>query len=208
MGVRNVVAGQRTADQWQLGDLIRVLALDLTDAAGMDAAAGWVDRQLGGASVLVNNAAVYLDGEESILQVGGDLVNQTIRTNFLGPWAAIRAFGPQVVRAGSAGRIVNVSSAGGEVARTFGAGAGPLTAPSYTISKLALNALTVGLARELAEVGTRVNAVCPGWVRTEMGGASAHRSVAEGADTPVWLATLPDTGPTGGFFRDRKQIEW
>jgi NAD(P)-dependent dehydrogenase (short-subunit alcohol dehydrogenase family) len=107
-----------------------------------------------------------------------------------------------LMRKGGYGRIVNVSSGLGQL-ESMGAGT-----PAYRLSKAALNALTRTLAAELEGTGIKVNAMCPGWVRTDMGGRSAPRSAAQGADTAVWLATLPDNGPTGGFFRDRKQVAW
>ena len=113
----------------------------------------------------------------------------------------IRAALPHL-RAGGWGRIVNVSSRSGTFAATWG------TAPAYGVSKAALNMVTFMVAKELAGSGILVNACCPGWVRTRMGGDGAERSVEEGADTPVWLATLPDDGPTGGLFGDRERIDW
>jgi NAD(P)-dependent dehydrogenase (short-subunit alcohol dehydrogenase family) len=100
------------------------------------------------------------------------------------------------------GRIVNMSSGAGQLAE-MGMGF-----PAYRMSKSALNALTRITAAELRDANIKVNAVCPGWVRTDMGGPNAQRSVEQGAETPVWLAALPDDGPTGGFFRDRKPIPW
>jgi NAD(P)-dependent dehydrogenase (short-subunit alcohol dehydrogenase family) len=118
----------------------------------------------------------------------------------MGAFFCCRAFTPAMVRAGW-GRVVNVSSHFGSFA------AGLEGAPAYSISKAAMNALTVKLAEALPG-GVKVNAMSPGWVRTRMGGAGADRSVEEGCDTIVWLATLPDDGPTGGFFMDRRPLAW
>jgi NAD(P)-dependent dehydrogenase (short-subunit alcohol dehydrogenase family) len=100
------------------------------------------------------------------------------------------------------GRVVDVSSGMGQLAEMNGG------YPGYRLSKAALNALTRILADELKGTGVKVNSVCPGWVRTDMGGADAPRTPEQGAETIVWLATLPDDGPTGGFFRDRQPIPW
>lgn len=100
------------------------------------------------------------------------------------------------------GRIVNLSSGMGQLSEMNGC------CPGYRTSKTALNALTRLLADELSGSNVLINALCPGWVRTEMGGEQATRDVTEGADTAIWLATLPDGGPSGGFFRDRKPIPW
>jgi NAD(P)-dependent dehydrogenase (short-subunit alcohol dehydrogenase family) len=155
--------------------------------------------------VLVNNAAIIADGSggfhASVLDtVSGDL-RRTFETNVLGPLRLIQAAVP-VMRKQGYGRIVNISSGAGQLAE-MGSGF-----PAYRMSKAALNALTRITAAELRDANIKVNAVCPGWVRTDMGGSDADRSVAEGAETPVWLATLPDNGPTGEFFRDRKPIPW
>jgi NAD(P)-dependent dehydrogenase (short-subunit alcohol dehydrogenase family) len=106
------------------------------------------------------------------------------------------------MRAQGYGRIVNISSGAGQLA-DMGSGF-----PAYRMSKAALNALTRITAAELRGTSIKVNAACPGWVRTDMGGPKADRSVEQGAETPAWLATLPDDGPTGGFFRDKKPISW
>ena len=128
-------------------------------------------------------------------------VMETIATNLLGPWRLCQAFLP-LLRKSQAGRIVNVSSESGSLAEM---GAGP---PAYQVTKAALNALTRTLAGELRGEHILVNAVCPGWVATDMGGSGAPRSVSEGAAGIVWAATLPDDGPTGGFFRDGKPLPW
>ncbi len=137
----------------------------------------------------------------SIFQADASLLRETFETNTLGPLFVAIALVP-LMRRNDYGRIVNVSSGMGQLSDMDGG------YPGYRISKTALNAVTVILARELEDTNIKVNAVCPGWVRTDMGGASATRSPEEGADTIVWLATLPDDGPSGGFFRDRRPIDW
>ncbi len=124
---------------------------------------------------------------------------RALEINTLGPFRICQAFVPAMVRRGY-GRVVNVSSGGG----SFGEGIGPV---AYGASKAALNALTVKVA-EAARGDVKANAMCPGWVRTDMGGAGAPRSPEQAADTLVWLATLPTDGPNGGFFRDRRPIPW
>jgi NAD(P)-dependent dehydrogenase (short-subunit alcohol dehydrogenase family) len=125
----------------------------------------------------------------------------TLDTNLLGPLLMIQALVPLMKRKGY-GRIVNVSSGQGQLT-DMGVGT-----PAYRVSKTALNALTRTTAAELKGSGILANAMCPGWVRTDMGGSGAPRSVEQGADTALWLATLPDNGPSGGYFRDRKPIPW
>ena len=148
--------------------------------------------------VLVNNAGVYPHGRLPEMPTGD--MEAAMTTNVMGAFRCARAFAPAMAAAGW-GRIVNVSSHFGSF------GEGLEGAPAYSISKAALNALTVKLAEALPET-VKVNAMSPGWVRTRMGGAGAERSVEEGCDTILWLATLPDDGPTGGFFRDRAPIAW
>jgi NAD(P)-dependent dehydrogenase (short-subunit alcohol dehydrogenase family) len=126
---------------------------------------------------------------------------ETVQTNTFGPLEVTQAFLPYLRKA-VAPRVVNVSSGYGQLD-----GMSP-DVPSYCLSKLALNGITIMLADALKSDRISVNSMCPGWVRTDMGGAGAPRSVEEGADTAVWLATLPDDGPTGGFFRNREPIPW
>ena len=127
--------------------------------------------------------------------------NATLETNFYGPLKLCRAFVP-LMRENDYGRIVNVSSSMGSIASMGGRSA------AYKLSKTALNALTRIMADEVGKENIKVNTMSPGWVRTDMGGSNAPRSLAEGADTIVWLATLPDDGPSGGFFQDRSPIAW
>ena len=176
-------------------------ALEVTSAESIAAIREHVEREFGRLDALVNNAAVSLERGRYALDVDMDTVHQTLETNLIGPWRLIQAFVPLMKRAGY-GRIVNVSSGVGSFSR-LAAGY-----PSYRISKAGLNALTCILADELKETNILVNAVTPGWVRTHMGGAQAPRSVEEGAEAAVWLATLPDGGPTGKFFKDREEFPW
>jgi NAD(P)-dependent dehydrogenase (short-subunit alcohol dehydrogenase family) len=161
----------------------------------------YLTRYFGGADVLVNNAAVYPDEGRSVLEVERDVYRGALDSNLIGPLMLCQALIPGMVERGY-GRVVNVSSGSGQIASMVD------DTPSYRLSKLALNGLTLMLADAVRGRNVLVNAVCPGWVRTDMGGASAPRSVEQGADGIVWLATLPDGGPSGGFFRDRVAIPW
>jgi NAD(P)-dependent dehydrogenase (short-subunit alcohol dehydrogenase family) len=184
---------------------VPVVALDVTDADSIRAAVAEVRGLFGRIDVLVNNAAILKEGllpeDTSVLDVSGDLVNQTFLTNTVGPLRMIQATVPGM-RARGYGRIVNLSSGAGQLAEMGGG------FPAYRLSKSALNALTRITAAELGAHEIKINSVCPGWVRTDMGGPHATRTVEHGAETAVWLATLPEDGPTGGFFRDMKPIPW
>ncbi|MEO8038023.1 MAG: SDR family oxidoreductase [Betaproteobacteria bacterium] len=176
--------------------------LDVTDAVQVAALVSWVESEFGGADVLINNAGILIDGSSaSVLHVEPEIFRQTLETNFFGPLMLCQGFIPKMIERGY-GRVVNVSSGLGQIS---GMGDGT---PSYRSSKLALNSLTRMFAAATSGKGVLVNSICPGWVRTDMGGPSASRSVEQGADTAVWLATLAEDGPTGGFFRDRKPIDW
>lgn len=181
---------------------VEPLALDVADASSIKNAENEVATKYGYLDVLVNNAGINYDTWETAedADINGTVM-QTITTNLSGPWRVCQAFLP-LLRKSRAARIVNVSSESGSLAEM---GAGP---PAYQVTKAALNALTRTLAGELRHAHILVNAVCPGWVATDMGGAGAPRSVNEGAEGIVWAATLPDNGPTGGFFRDGKPLAW
>ena len=181
------------------------VALDVTDAGSILAAVDEVMRLFGRIDVLVNNAGILKEGftaeETSVLEVSPDLVIETYLTNTVGPLRLIQAVVP-IMQKGGYGRIVNLSSGAGQLADMRSG------FPAYRMSKAALNALTRVTAAELGPKTIKINCMCPGWVRTEMGGPNATRTVEKGAETAVWLATLPDTGPTGGFFRDMQPIPW
>ncbi|HYX72898.1 MAG TPA: SDR family oxidoreductase [Nitrososphaera sp.] len=190
-GVKNVVA----------------MELDVTKQVSVDNLLDKVEKTFGRLDILVNNAAILIDGEE-VVASNADLeaVKATLETNLIGAWRMCKAFVPLMKKNGY-GRIVNVSSGSGEFEYMATSGG---YWPAYSVSKASLNALTVMLASELKGTNILVNAVCPGWVRTDMGGSNATRSVEEGAVTPVWLATFDDDGggPTGHNYYDKKQISW
>jgi NAD(P)-dependent dehydrogenase (short-subunit alcohol dehydrogenase family) len=179
--------------------------LDVTSEESIRAAVEEVMRLFGRIDVLVNNAGILKEGfsaeDSSVLQVPPALAMETYTTNTVGPLRLIQAVVP-IMQKGEYGRVVNISSGAGQLS-DMGAGF-----PAYRMSKAALNALTRVTAAELGPAPIKVNAMCPGWVRTDMGGPNATRTVDKGAETAVWLATLPDTGPTGGFFRDKAPIPW
>jgi NAD(P)-dependent dehydrogenase (short-subunit alcohol dehydrogenase family) len=193
-----VFAGARDPDDVAAADGVEPIRLDVTDQATIEAARDAIRSGAGRLDSLVNNAGVY---GEPVGAADYDLedAHQVLEVNTFGPWRLIEAFLP-LLRESSQPRIVNVSSGAGQLSDMNGGRA------AYRVSKAGLNALTRTLASD--ERWVKVNTMCPGWVRTDMGGSSATRSVEEGADTAVWLATLPDDGPSGGFFRDRKPIPW
>ncbi len=170
---------------------IEPVALDVSNADSIKRAASEMSKRHSHLDVLINNAGINYDAWQTAENADLDgTVAETIRTNLLGPWRVCQAFLP-LLRKSKAARVVNVSSESGSLAHM---GAGP---PAYQVTKAALNALTRTLAGELRHDHILVNAVCPGWVATDMGGAGAPRSVSEGAAGIIWAATLPDNGPTG-----------
>jgi NAD(P)-dependent dehydrogenase (short-subunit alcohol dehydrogenase family) len=176
--------------------------LEVTSERSVELLADYLAEAYGRCDVLINNAGVMADPRGSrVLDSKLATYRDTFETNVFGPLLLIQALAP-LMQKGRYGRIVNVSSGQGQLS-DMGAGT-----PAYRLSKSALNALTRTCAAELSGRGILVNSMCPGWVMTDMGGPSAPRTVAQGADTAVWLATLPEGGPSGGFFRDRKPIPW
>ena len=199
---RNVEAGQVVTTEFQARGMdIVYLQLDVADRKSVDHFVQVIDQEAGRVDILVNNAGIYLDRDISPLEVGLDIVRQTMETNVYGPLYLSQKLFP-LMRRNRYGRIVNISSQMGSLAEMGG------RALAYRISKTSLNAVTRILAAEVQGENILVNAVDPGWVRSDMGGQGATRSLAEGADTAFWLATLQDGGPSGGFFRDRKPRPW
>jgi len=175
--------------------------LDVTDLGSISRLLSFVDENFVQLDILVNNAGVFLDRGTSVFDLPLEILQATMDTNFVGALNMCQAFVP-LMRKNKFGRIVNVSSGMGSITSMGGHSA------AYKLSKAALNALTRIMADELKEDNILVNTMAPGWVRTDMGGPSAPRSLAQGADTIIWLATLPDDGPTGGFFEDRQMVPW
>ncbi len=201
LGARNLTRGEAAAAAiarpgWQ----VLPRQLDVTDAAGVERLADEVRSTHGRLDVLVNNAAILYDDWQSPLDADLAVVCTAMETNVYGAWRVAQAFAPLLAASGH-GRLVNVSSESGSLA-TMGAGT-----PAYSMSKAALNALTRMLASELRSSAVLVNAVCPGWVATDMGGPGG-RPITEGAASVLWAVDLPDSGPTGGFFRDGQPLPW
>jgi NAD(P)-dependent dehydrogenase (short-subunit alcohol dehydrogenase family) len=173
------------------------LELDITDDNSVARAA----REVSGLDALVNNAAIIAERDQDVLTIQPEIVARTIETNALGALRVSQAFVPHLLKS-SAGRIVNVSSGAGQLSDMG------TWAPAYSASKTTLNAITCLLAAALKDRGIAVNSVCPGWCRTEMGGAGAPRSVEEGAAGIVWLAADAPQEKTGLLWRDREVIPW
>ncbi|MBZ9859847.1 SDR family NAD(P)-dependent oxidoreductase [Mesorhizobium sp. CA12] len=198
IGVRDLAKGETAART--LGSAVEAIELDVAASEAADRAAAEVESRFGRLDVLVNNAAIHYDPSAQALRPDWTVIREAFETNVFGAWRVAAALAPLLGASGH-GRLVNVSSEGGSLA-SMGAGA-----PAYSTSKATLNALTRILAAELRGAGVLVNAICPGWVATDMGGPGG-RPVAQGAAGIVWAATLPDDGPTGGFFRDGKRLAW
>jgi NAD(P)-dependent dehydrogenase (short-subunit alcohol dehydrogenase family) len=182
------------------GGDVRALALDVSDPASIDRAATDLANDPGELDVLVNNAGIGSDFGVAGADPDFDAIQRALDTNFFGAYRLTIALLP-LLRKSSSPRIVSVSSGMGGVAEMGG------WSPGYRVSKASLNAMTRILSTELKDAGFLVNSACPGFVATDMGGQfGAKKSVEDGASGVVWLATLPDDGPTGGFFRDGKPI--
>lgn len=199
---RDQQLGQQAAQPFvQRGLSVTSFALDVTNEGSIQHLQRVLEERFGGVDVLVNNAAIYPDKGRSVLEVEPETFRATMETNFYGPLLLCQAWVPGMITRGY-GRVVNVSSRAGQLSAMGD------FAPAYSASKAVLNALTRMVADAARGSNVLVNAVDPGWVRTRMGGPAASRSVELGADTIVWLATLPDGGPTGGFFHDRQPLPW
>lgn len=180
---------------------VSFVQMDVDTPGSIRQAAITVNARYGRVDVLINNAGVYLDENEGIVTMDPSILKQTMATNFFGAYHAIRSFLPLMQKQGY-GRIINVSSEYGAISEMSDQGAG-----AYKLSKLALNGLTQLVAAEI-KGDIKINAVDPGWVRTDMGGPSAPRTPKQAAESILWLATIGPDGPNGEFFRDGKRIDW
>jgi NAD(P)-dependent dehydrogenase (short-subunit alcohol dehydrogenase family) len=199
---RGELAARRLQDE---GLDVRAHQLDVANDQSIGLLAGFVRSECGRLDILINNAGIVRGRDEPRERAMRPFaataagLREVLATNLIGPFLLCQALIPLMQ---GSGRVVNVSSGMGQLS------AMAADFPAYRISKAGLNALTRIFASELEGTGIKVNAACPGWVRTDMGGARATRSVEEGVATTIWLATLPDDGPSGGLFRDRKPIPW
>jgi NAD(P)-dependent dehydrogenase (short-subunit alcohol dehydrogenase family) len=200
VGSRNPEAGELAATELRTEGIdASAVTLDVSQPASIARAMAHLQEHAIHVDVLVNNAGIYPSGDLKDMDMA--VIRECMEVGFFGPLALCRALLPGMQRAGY-GRIVNLSSGLGQLSEGLDGGPG-----AYAVSKTAMNALSNRLATEVSG-DIKVNSVCPGWVKTRMGGAGAHREVGEGAAGVVWAATLPADGPTGGFFRDGKPIPW
>jgi NAD(P)-dependent dehydrogenase (short-subunit alcohol dehydrogenase family) len=199
LGSRDLEKGRAAAEGLD-GLAVDARRLDVADADSVRELAAELDDAYGRLDVLVNNAATLYDTWQRGVEADLDEVHEALETNLFGAWRTTQACLP-LLRRSQHGRIVNVSSGAGALS-SMGAGT-----PAYSVSKAALNALTRILAAELRSDRILVNSVCPGWVATDMGGPGG-RPVEDGAASVMWAVLLPDDGPTGGFFRDGRRLEW
>ncbi len=207
LGARDKASGEEAAAALRSEGLEpAVIQLEVTDPESVRAAVAETVHLFGRIDILINNAGILMERTSegtvgSVLEVSPQTVVDTFTVNTLGPLLLMQAVLPHMQAEGY-GRIVNMSSGMGQISDMSGG----FTA--YRMSKAALNALTRTASADVDGADIKINAMCPGWVRTDMGGPNAARSVEEGAETAVWLATLDEDGPTGGFFRDKKPIAW
>ncbi len=195
-------AGRAVAEEFRAAGLeVDYHQLDVANGQSIAELTEYLADNYDHLDVLVNNAGIHYDTFQHTLNTDFGIVEEALRVNTLGPWRVSKALMP-LLKKSPAGRIVNVSSSSGSFADSW-----PGT-PAYSMSKCALNMLTLKMAADLEETNVKVNAVCPGWVRTAMGGPEAPRDVSEGAASIIWAVLIPKDGPNGGFFRDGEAISW
>ena len=201
LGCRNPAHGEKAQEILHAEAITaKWVELDVSSSSSIEAVAARIEREYSYLDVLVNNAAIHYDNWQRVTQADMTIVEEAISVNTLGPWLLSMALLP-MLRKSRAPRIVNVSSASGSITSMSGG------TPAYSTSKAALNAITRMMALELEPEGFLVNAVCPGWTQTDMGGHGG-RPVADGARGIVWAATLDQAGPSGGFFQDGEPLPW
>jgi NAD(P)-dependent dehydrogenase (short-subunit alcohol dehydrogenase family) len=199
---RNSKNGNLAAEKLLREDIsVQFHTLDVSNSNSRVVLRDYIQDQFGQLDILINNAAVYLDRNTPATETALDIIRETFEINFYGPLALCQMFIP-LMQKHNYGRIVNVSSGMGALSEM---GSGSI---AYRTSKTALNAMTQILANETAGKDILINTMCPGWVRTDMGGSNAPRTVEQGAKTAVWLASLPAGGSSGKFFRDNREIKW
>ena len=205
LGARDTGRGEAAVEQLETENpaaRVEFLLIDVSMPASIDEAVAALGAKISSLDVLINNAGILEDRDGSILDTDLDLLRRTLETNTLGPLYLTQKLVPLLAKAAGGGRVINVSSALGQLHDMSD------EYPAYSISKAALNAVTLQFADALKSKNIAVNTISPGWVRTEMGGANANLSVEEGADTPVWLATEAPASLTGQFLRARQPIPW
>ncbi|TGL92444.1 SDR family NAD(P)-dependent oxidoreductase [Leptospira congkakensis] len=200
IGSRNPGEAEDTLAAVQAVGKGEILSLDVSKEQSISEALDTITGSFGKLDILVNNAGIFAD-PGSFFDTTSEDLHRTLLVNLYGPLRMIQVFLPMMIQ-NNFGRIVNVSSGMGQLSEMGGG------YPAYRISKTAINSLTALSSVEAVGKNIKINSVCPGWVKTDMGGASATRPVEKGAETIVWAATLPDSGPTGKFFRDKKEISW
>ena len=210
LGSRDPSSGAAACSRLQAAGLdAHFELLDVTDEKSIKAAIESIQAQFGRLDILVNNAGIMIDGGLDTRSVDQEIMQQTFKTNVMGPLLLCQNC-ISLMKTNSYGRIVNMSSTLGSLTEIADSNSGfaEVRVPAYRLSKAALNCITTLLATEVSEDNILINSACPGWVKTDMGGDQAPLTPEQGADTPVWLATLPDGGPTGGFYRERNLIPW
>ncbi|XDD42258.1 SDR family NAD(P)-dependent oxidoreductase [Leptospira sp. WS60.C2] len=200
IGARNVSEAEDTLKQVLSVGKGEIISLDVSKEQSINETSDIITGSFGRLDILVNNAGIFIDSGSFYDTTSEDL-HKTLLVNLFGPFRLIQIFLPMMIQ-NDYGRIVNVSSGMGQLSDMGGG------YPAYRISKTAINALTNLSSTEAVGKNIKINSVCPGWVKTDMGGANATRPVEKGAETIAWAATLPESGPTGKFFRDQKEIPW
>ncbi|MGG0589656.1 SDR family oxidoreductase [Priestia megaterium] len=199
---RNSETGRKAVQKLKDSHLeVSYVVMDISNEASILKAAATVSEQYGRLDVLINNAGIYLDKNQKLVNMDPSILEKTLATNFFGAYHVIRSFIP-LMEQQSYGRIINVSSEYGAMSEMSSPGVG-----AYKLSKLILNGLTQLIAAESTK-DIKINAVDPGWVSSDMGGPSAPRTPEQAARSILWLATIGTEGPSGGFFKDEKQIDW